>query len=244
MFHVKQFDLLKEFCRSQQLPYGELEGQRFQKYCEMLIETNKVMNLTAVTEPEEIEIRHFIDSLESAALIKQLTAGLKDVKVVDMGSGAGFPGMPLGIILSSYEFLLLDSLNKRIGFLENVIRELGLDHVHAAAMRAEEAGQSDLRESFDICVSRAVADMSVLLEYCLPLVKVGGYAVLYKSSGYREELEKAENALSVLGGTVSDVKEFVVPGSDVARTLIIIRKEKATPIKYPRRPGKPSKSPI
>lgn len=244
MFHVKQFTKLAEFCRMNNLEYDEIKNSQFDLFCDMMIEKNKVMNLTGITEPTEIEIVHYIDSVAAASVMYELLGQNKNFSVIDMGTGAGFPGMPLKIMMPEAEFVLADALNKRINFLNEVINAAGLQKVTAIQGRAEELGQSELRESFDFCVSRAVADMSVLLEYCLPMVKVGGYAILYKSGEYASELESAKTALEVLGGEIKTVKEFSLPGSDINRSLIVIYKGKAAPDKYPRRPGKPSKSPI
>ena len=241
---MKQFSRLAEFCRDQQIVYNEETEQKFQGFCQLLIEKNKVMNLTAVTEPSEIELKHFIDSASSISLIKDLFADIKELKVVDLGTGAGFPGIPLSILLPEAEFTLADALNKRIDFLKEVVKDLTIKNAHPIQCRAEELGQSPERESFDLCVSRAVADLTVLLEYCLPLVKVGGAVILYKSGDYKQELENAEYALEILGGELKEVREFSLMNTEIRRSLIVICKRNAAPIKYPRRSGKPSKSPL
>ena len=244
MFHVKQFDKLALFCSENGFDYNDKKAEQFRMFCDFLIEKNKVMNLTAVTEPDEIEIKHFVDSIEGITAIKELFGTDIGVNVIDMGTGAGFPGVPLAIMMPENYFCLADSLNKRVNFLNEVIELIKLDNAHAIQGRAEELGQGDLRESFDICVSRAVAEMPVLLGYCLPMVKPGGYAILYKSGDYKEEIKEAQAALDILGGKIYEIKDFSLPDSDISRSLIIVCKEKATPIKYPRRPGKPSKTPI
>ena len=247
MFHVKQFEKLAEYCLKNGIRYGQKEEERFEAFYEFLIEKNKVMNLTAITEPEEVELRHYIDSVSSVPVLKELFGDRlseEPVKGIDLGTGAGFPGIPLAIVLSEYRFTLADSLNKRVDFLKEAVKMMDLGNAEPLHGRAEEIGQSDLRESFDLCVSRAVADLSVLLEYCLPLVKIGGYAVLYKSGEFKDELHRAEYAMQLLGGTLQNVREFVLPGSDIRRSFIIIEKRNAAPIKYPRRSGKPSKSPL
>ena len=244
MFHVKQFEKLAAFCKENNLDYNDNKAKQFAVFCDYLIEKNKVMNLTAVIDPVEIEIKHFIDSLEGAAVIKELFSTETAVKIIDMGSGAGFPGIPLAIMLPEYSFSMADSLNKRVVFLNDVIRLIKLENSKAIQGRAEEIGQSELRETFDICISRAVAEMPVLLEYCLPMIRIGGYAILYKSGEYKEEIRSAKAALDLLGGKIHMIKEFSLPDTDISRSLIIVYKEKATPIKYPRRPGKPSKTPI
>ena len=244
---MKQFEKLADFCRKSGISYDDSSEKMFEGFCEILIEKNKVMNLTAVTDPDEVEIKHFIDSVASAATIKDLFGGCeaeKVIKVIDIGTGAGFPGVPLAIVIPSYQFVLADSLNKRIDFLKETAEYIGLSNIEPIQGRAEDLGQSELRESFDLCVSRAVANLSVLLEYGLPLIKVGGYAVLYKSGDFTEELEESEYAMQILGGKLKEIKEFMLPGTDIRRSLIIIEKVEATPDKYPRRAGKPSKSPL
>ena len=247
MFHVKQFNKLAEFCIKNDIEYNDVTDDLFVKFCDFLIEKNKVMNLTAVTDPKDIEIKHFIDSISSIPTINKLfksKSDQKSVEIIDIGTGAGFPGMPLAIMMPQYQFTLADSLNKRIDFLKETVSLLKITNVIPIQGRADELGQGDFRESFDLCVSRAVADMSVLLEYCLPLVKVGGYVLLYKSGDYKEELQKSEYAMELLGGKLIGVKEFSLPDTDMRRSLIQIEKINETPYKYPRRPGKPSKSPL
>ncbi|MCF0229401.1 MAG: 16S rRNA (guanine(527)-N(7))-methyltransferase RsmG [Parasporobacterium sp.] len=244
MFHVKQFLKLAEFCKNNNIAYDAEKDRQFNIFCDLLEEKNRVMNLTGVTDHDEAEIIHFIDSVEAAAVINELYGKDTNIKVLDIGTGAGFPGIPLKIVMPHAEFVLADALNKRINFINEVISAANLENITAIQGRAEEIGQSGMRESFDICVSRAVADTSVLLEYVLPTVKKGGLCILYKSGDYRKELETAAYALDVLGGTLEDVKEFCLPESDIGRSLVIIRKINDTPLKYPRRPGKPSKSPL
>lgn len=258
MFHVKQFQKLQEFASENGLPMGEKELEKFRVLRELLIETNKSLNLTAITDPDEIETHHFIDSLMAAPVINRLWSEMlferpdqirpedAGFRLADVGTGAGFPGLPLKIVFSKAEMLLLDSLAKRIDYVNRAIRELELEGVRAEAGRVEDVAKagSVSRETFDFCVTRAVANTAVLAEYCLPLVRIGGFCIFYKSGEYERELEEAEAAISVLGGKVVDVQESVLHGTDAARSLVIVRKIKATPDKYPRRPGKPSKSPI
>lgn len=258
MFHVKQFEKLAEFARKNQIKYGEQEQKQFESLCSLLVEENKVMNLTAIEDPAEIEIKHFIDSLEAAPLLCSLWAEAifetrtlllpqdASFRLIDVGTGAGFPGIPLKIAFPSAEFVLMDSLNKRINYINKVIETLGLTGISAVAARAEEMAKagSVSRETFDFCVSRAVASLPVLLEYCLPFVRINGFCILYKSGDFEEELNEAQAALQELGGKLVDIQEFVLPETDIRRCLLVIRKIKATPDKYPRRPGKPSKSPI
>ena len=248
MFHVKQFLRLIEFCRTNNLDLDISKQEQFDLFCGHLLEKNKVMNLTAIIDTEDVEIRHFIDSLESAPVIKKLYENSPDncrsMNITDLGTGAGFPGIPLAILFPQIHFTLADSLEKRIRFLDECLNICKIKNVSLIHGRAEDLGQNLLRETSDICVSRAVAAMPVLLEYCLPLVKTGGKAILYKSGAYKQELESAENALNILGGSIEDIKEFRLPGSDAERSLIIISKNREIPEKYPRKAGKPAKSPL
>jgi len=214
--------------------------QQFVDYYEMLIEKNKVMNLTAITDFKEVLNKHFIDSL---SIVKVLEP--KQEKILDLGTGAGFPGIPLKIVFPETEIVLLDSLNKRLVFLDEVIQKLGLKKIHTLHGRAEDYGKNpDFREQFDICVSRAVAKLSSLSEYCLPYVRKGGVFISYKSGEVMEELDQAKKAFQVLGAQVDNTEKFLLPGTDIERTLIMIRKTSNTPKAYPRSAGKPSKEPI
>lgn len=214
---------------------------QFLRYYELLIEWNGFMNLTAITEYDEVMKKHFIDSL---SLIKAFDIS-KQSTVIDVGTGAGFPGLALKIAYPSLKITLLDSLNKRIKFLNEVISELGLTGIEAIHGRAEDfAMTGKLREKFDLCVSRAVANLSTLSEYCLPYVKVGGEFISYKSEKMEEEMDKAKNAIYLLGGKFWKCEEFYLPDSDIYRSLVVIRKDKSTPKKYPRKAGLPSKEPL
>ena len=235
-------DILKAFARENEIYLSEKQLDKFEKFRKYLIAKNKEINLTAINDPEEIEIKHFIDSLEGADIIQALEG--EDFSLADIGCGGGFPGIPLKIVFPQAEFTLVDSQNKKIKCVNEAINLLELKKIQAVAARAEELGQGRKRESFDICVSRAVADMSVLLEYCLPLTAVGGYCILYKSGSCEEEADRSENVMRMLGGELEDIKKVSLPKNAGERSLVIISKEKATPAKYPRRPGKPSKSPI
>ena len=215
-------------------------------YYEMLVEWNQKMNLTAITEYDEVLKKHFIDSL---SLVKAVQPGGLNLKLIDVGTGAGFPGLVLKIAFPNLQVTLLDSLNKRILFLNEVIQKLGLQGVEAIHGRAEDfasehSGQRKLREQFDLCVSRAVANLSTLSEYCLPFVKVGGQFISYKSEKLTEEAETAGKAISVLGGQVNRQVDFYLPDSDIYRNLFVIDKVKETPKKYPRKAGLPGKEPI
>ncbi len=214
---------------------------QFLTYYEMLLEWNQVMNLTAITEYEEVMKKHFVDSL---SLIKAYDV-TKEKTVIDVGTGAGFPGLALKIAYPDLKVTLLDSLNKRIQFLDAVIEKLGLVGVETVHGRAEDfAKPGKLREQFDLCVSRAVANLSTLSEYCLPFVRSGGYFISYKSEKISEEMEAAGTAIFMLGGKVKKQVEFFLPSSDIYRNLFVIEKEKATPKKFPRKAGLPSKEPL
>lgn len=215
----------------------EKQIENFYKYMNLLLEWNEKMNLTAITEPNEVILKHFIDSLTIANLIE------KGQKVIDVGTGAGFPGIPLSIVKEE-NITLLDSLNKRIKFLEEVINKLELKNIKAIHSRVEEfAKNKKERESYDIATSRAVAPLNVLLEYLLPLVKLNGICICMKGSN-KEEIEEAQNALKILGGEIEKIEKITLPESDITRNIIIVKKVKETPSKYPRKPGTPSKEPI
>lgn len=208
------------------------------RYGEMLIETNQVMNLTAITEPDEVARLHFLDS---AALLGLLD--FSDKSVADIGTGAGFPGLPLKIVEPSIHLTLLDSLNKRVNFLQGVCDELGLHDVQCVHGRAEEFA-AEHREQFDIVTSRAVAALPMLAELCLPLVRLGGVFAPMKSTASDEELDSAAHAIALLGGEVEEVNDYLIPGTEIRHRLIRIRKVQASPKKYPRAFGKIKKNPL
>ena len=214
---------------------------QFMIYYEMLIEWNSFMNLTAITEFDDVLKKHFIDSM---SLIKAYDVSMP-TEVIDVGTGAGFPGLVLKIAFPEMKITLLDSLNKRIQFLNAVIEKLNLENVETIHGRAEDyAKPGKLREKYDLCVSRAVANLSTLSEYCLPFVKVGGKFISYKSEKIQEEAEHANKAITILGGKIENQIELYLPDSDIYRNLFVIRKEKKTSNKYPRKAGLPSKEPL
>lgn len=216
----------------------EQYGQ-FYAYMELLIEWNEKMNLTAITEPKEIILKHFVDSLTIAKYVKE------DKSIIDMGTGAGFPGIPIKIYRKDVKVVLADSLNKRIKFLDEVIDKLKLENVETIHCRAEELGKSkQYREKFDYATSRAVANLSILSEYLMPFVKLNGKCIFMKTIEVEEELEKAKKAIKTLGGKIEKVDKFEIPESDLGRSIIIVKKEKITPSKFPRKPGTPAKEPL
>lgn len=217
------------------------QAEQFYKYYEILVEWNQFMNLTGITEFEEVVQKHFVDSL-SIVEAKKLN-GVDNL--IDVGTGAGFPGIPIKIAFPHVKVTLLDSLNKRIQFLNEVIRITGLQEVETIHGRAEDHAKPEKkREIYDLCVSRAVANLSTLSEYCLPYVKIGGEFISYKSGEISKELEDAKAAVFLLGGRIESCWNFVLPGSDIHRSLVVIKKVNGCPKKYPRKSGLPSKEPL
>lgn len=218
----------------------EYQIRQFMDYYDLLIDWNRVMNLTSITELKEVIHKHFLDSLTIVKVFRP-----ENQKIIDLGTGAGFPGIPIKIAFPNTKLVLMDSLNKRIRFLDQVIQKLQLENICAIHGRAEDYGRNDTyRESFDICTSRAVANLSTLSEYCIPFVKKGGFFISYKSGNIKEELEEAKKAIKILGGTIIKTKDFKLPLTDIKRSLVLIEKINNTPKKYPRTAGKPSREPL
>lgn len=217
----------------------ENQIEKFYKYMELLLEWNKKINLTAITDEDEIILKHFIDSLTVLKYINE------NDKIIDVGTGAGFPGIPIAIMMPNVRITLLDSLNKRINFLNEVIRELDLKNIETIHSRSEDCGKDIFfREKYDIALARAVANLSTLSEYLLPFIKIDGKMICMKGSNLEEELKNAEYAIKELGGEFVLKDEFELPDSDIKRNIIIVEKVKYTPKIYPRKAGLPSKEPI
>lgn len=234
-------ELLKRKLKELSLELEDEKIHQFIRFYEILVEWNQKMNLTAITEYEDVVEKHFIDSL---SIVKTIELN-QEMRVIDIGTGAGFPGIPLKIAFPHLEITLLDSLNKRVRFLEYVIGELSLKNIKAIHGRAEDyAHQKEYRETYDLCVSRAVANLSTLSEYCLPYVKKEGSFISYKSGEIAEEVNASEKAIDILGGRISDILKFSLPGTDISRSFVQIEKVRNTGKKYPRKAGLPSKEPL
>lgn len=227
----------EEFLKNSKIDYTEKIIKNFYDYYEYLISYNENVNLTAITDIEQVYEKHFIDSILPEKLIKE------NATLCDIGTGAGFPSVPLAIIRNDLKIFAVDSLQKRITFLENLKNRINLENLQLFHSRAEEFALK-YREFFDYTVSRAVAPLNILLEYTLPLTKVGGYVLAYKSLNYEEELKISENALSVLGGEIEKIEKFTLPISNQSRVIIVIKKIKSTPKQYPRGQNKPKLKPL
>lgn len=232
-------DFIKNGAEQLNIELDENQINQLMLYAKLLVEWNEKMNLTAITDEEGIATKHFLDSLTA------LTTGYVSGKVIDVGTGAGFPGLVLKIAKPEIELTLLDSLNKRITFLKSVSEEMGLDGIEFVHSRAEDGGQNAMyRGKFDTVVSRAVANMATLSEWCIPFLKVGGRLLALKGPSAGEELKNAKRAISILGGEVEDVREVKIPFTDLEHKIIIIKKVRQTPMKYPRKPAIAAKNPI
>lgn len=230
---------LKEKMKKINIDLDDEQISQFYMYEKLLQEWNKKINLTSIIEEDDIILKHFIDSATAAKYIKEGDS------IADIGTGAGFPGIPLKIINPNNKVVLIDSLNKRINFLNEVITNLNLKNIEAVHFRAEEIGHNkNYRQKFDVVTARAVAKLNVLLEYMLPLTKVGGKCICLKGPNVEEELEESRNAIELLGGKIERVEKLVLPESDNERTLIIVECVKQLPNKYPRKPGTPTVSPL
>lgn len=219
--------------------FNNEQKELFEKYMNLLLEWNEKINLTAITERDDIILKHFIDSVSVMPYIVDKS------KIIDIGTGAGFPGIPLKILNKSLDITLMDSLNKRINFLNEVISKLNLEKIEAVHSRAEDLGRSvKYREKYDIAVSRAVANLSTLLEYMMPFVKVGGRCICMKGPNIEDELENAKNAIKELGGEIEKIETFHLPNSNIERSIIIIKKKTKINFKYPRKAGMPGKEPL
>lgn len=238
---MTNIDTLKEEAEKLDIKLDEKSEDMFLNYKELLKEWNQKINITAITEDVEIDQKHFLDSL--TVLGTGLFEGQK--KVIDVGTGGGFPGLPIKIVNDELDVTLFDSLNKRIKFLDIVIEELGLEGIRAVHGRAEESARTkEYRENYDICVSRAVAQLNTLVEYCLPFVKPGGHFIAMKGPDVQEEVDEAKNAIDTLGGELEDIQEIKIPGTDIVHSLVIIKKVRNTAKTYPRGGGNPRKNPL
>lgn len=231
---------LRESAEKISIELTESQLEQFNTFYELLIEANKSFNLTAITEMHDVVLKHFIDSIAISKF-----RNLSDTRVIDVGTGAGFPGIPLAIIYPDTEFVLMDSLKKRLHFIDNVLLELGIRNVTTIHGRAEDVGRDPVyREQFDICVSRAVASLPVLLELCIPVLKVGGEFISYKSELLQEEILKAKRAMKVFHTSLKEQLDYSIPDTDFYRVFAIFSKNEKLEMKYPRQAGKPKKSPI
>ena len=238
--NIEEFErLMLEYGQKINIKFTEEQLNKFYEYMNLLLEWNEKINLTAITEPKDVILKHFIDSLTINKYLKE------NRTLADVGTGAGFPGIPLKILRPDLKIILVDSLNKRINFLNEVISKLNLEDIDTVHSRIEDFGKNKkYREKFDYVTARAVANLSVLSEYLLPICKVIGKCICMKGSNVEEELSLGKGAINVLGGKISCVDEFVLPDSDICRNVIVVDKVKNTPSRFPRKAGVPSKEPI
>lgn len=233
--------ILEEGFKELKLPYDKEIEKKFILYKDLLKEWNKKINITSIEDDEEIYVKHFLDSL----LLLEDFDLKESKKIIDVGTGGGFPGFPLKIVNGNYKLTLLDSLRKRMDFLSEVAKALNYSDIELIHGRAEDFGQNkDYREKYDICVSRAVAPLNILSEYCIPFVKVGGYFAAYKSDNVSQEISNSDKAIRELGGRIKEVREISLPSTDILRKIVIIEKVEKTNKKYPRKSGKPKKEPL
>ena len=228
---------LKDLFKKYNINLNDFQIEQFEKYFSMLIETNKVMNLTAITEEDDVAVKHFLDSALPEKFFPQ------NATVIDVGSGAGFPALPLKIVRPDLKITMVDSLNKRIGFLNDVIEKLNIEGANAVHSRAEDFAKNN-REKFNAAVARAVAPLNTLVEYLLPFVKVGGVCIIYKSSKLAEELKNSQKAIEILGSKVEKIEKYYIEEKELEREILILKKIKNTPLKYPRDKNKPKLNPI
>jgi len=232
-------ELMKENLKELNIELSDLQLEKFYKYMNILVEWNKFMNLTGITEPEEVITKHFIDSLTVLDKVN------KNASIIDVGTGAGFPGIPIKIAFPETKVVLLDSLNKRIKFLNEVIEKLELNNIETIHGRAEEYGRNkNHREKYDIAIARAVAPLNILLEYLIPFAKVNGKCLCMKGSSSEEEIINSKNAIKILGGEIVKTEDFYIPNTDIKRRIVQVNKVKETNNKYPRKAGTPSKEPL
>lgn len=228
---------LKDLFKKYNVNLNDFQIVQFEEYFSMLIETNKVMNLTAIIEEDDVAVKHFLDSALPEKFFPQ------NATVIDIGSGAGFPALPLKIVRPDLKITMVDSLNKRIGFLNDVIEKLNIEGANAVHSRAEDFAKNN-REKFDVAVARAVAPLNTLVEYLLPFVKVGGVCIIYKSSKLAEELKDSQKAIEILGAKVERIEKYYIAEKEIEREILILKKIKNTPQKYPRDKNKPNLNPI
>ena len=242
LYHTEDF---QKKCGVFGIELTEEQITKFMDYYELLVEWNSFMNLTAITDFDEVILKHFVDSLAVCQTDVFQKVSESSVSLIDIGTGAGFPGIPLKILYPNLKVTLLDSLNKRVKFLNTVIEKLNLENIETIHGRAEDFAKNPVyREQYDFCVSRAVANLSTLTELCIPFVKKNGYFISYKSEKVNEELHAGKRAVDILGGKIEKQLEYCLPDTDMKRSLLLIKKEKSTPKKYPRKAGTPAKEPI